>query len=89
MSTNGHDDMHGGELETSILPHARPDLVGEGWRDADHDAPDRPHLLLTGMRGYTATGIIGRPSLATAAKGAAVLESLTTTFATHLELLNG
>ncbi|MFF0488042.1 creatininase family protein [Nocardia sp. NPDC004068] len=89
MSTNGHDDMHGGELETSILLHARPDLVGESWRDADHDAPNRPHLLLTGMQGYTATGIIGRPSLATATKGAAVLESLTTTFAAHLELLNG
>ncbi|MGF6888641.1 creatinine amidohydrolase [Nocardia sp. GAS34] len=87
MATNGHDDMHGGELETSILLHARPDLVRDTWREADHDASNRPHLLLTGMTGYTTSGIIGRPSLSTPEKGAAALDSLVTTFADHLKIL--
>ncbi|NKY89881.1 creatininase family protein [Nocardia veterana] len=88
MSTNAHDDMHGGELETSILLHSRPDLVGDTWRDADHDAIDRPHLLTTGIARYTSSGIIGRPSLATATKGKAALDSLVTSFADHLKILN-
>ncbi|WP_239004188.1 creatininase family protein [Nocardia panacis] len=87
MATTAHADMHGGELETSILLYAKPDLVGDHWREADHDADDRPHLLLTGMAAYTASGIIGRPSQATAAKGEAVLESLVETFADHLKIL--
>ena len=39
------------------------------------------------MGAYTASGVIGRPSLATAAKGAALLDSLTASFAAHLRLL--
>ncbi|MDR7171766.1 creatinine amidohydrolase [Nocardia kruczakiae] len=87
MNTNHHDDMHGGELETSLLLHARPDLVGDTWRNADHDAIDRPHLVLTGMAGYTTSGVIGRPSQATPAKGEAALDSLVTTFADHIKIL--
>ena len=41
----------------------------------------------TGMGAYTASGVIGRPSLATAAKGEALLDSLTASFAAHLRLL--
>ncbi|GAB2706966.1 creatininase family protein [Nocardia thraciensis] len=89
MATSGHDDMHGGELETSILLHARPELVGDTYTLADHAADDRPHLLITGMAGYTTNGIIGRPSLATAAKGKAALDSLTASFADHLKALAG
>jgi transcriptional regulator with XRE-family HTH domain len=52
-------------------------------------APEwRTHLLVTGMRGYTTSGVIGRPSLATAAKGQALLDSLTAGFAAHLRLLS-
>ncbi|MBF6518619.1 creatininase family protein, partial [Nocardia cyriacigeorgica] len=36
MDTNSHDDMHGGELETSILLHAAPELVRSSFRDSDH-----------------------------------------------------
>lgn len=86
--TNSHDDMHGGELETSILLHADPELVGDSYATADHQAGHRPHLLVEGMAGYTPTGIIGSPSLATAAKGDAVLESLVSSFADHLKILN-
>lgn len=81
-------DMHGGEIETSILLHACPDLVRDSFRTADHQADDRPHLLVKGLRGYTETGIIGSPSAATADKGRAVLETLTASFADHLKLID-
>ena len=48
----------------------------------------RPHLLVTGMRGYTETGVIGRPSLASADKGRTLLESLVRSFKDHLALLS-
>jgi creatinine amidohydrolase len=87
MATNSHDDMHGGEWETSILLHAHPDLVRDAYRDSDHDAPDRPHLHLLGLAGYTTSGIIGRPSLATAEKGRLALASLADTFEPLLRAL--
>ena len=68
MVTTGHDDMHGGELETSILLYAHPELVSDSHTTADHEASHHPHLLVTGMSAYTTGGVIGRPSLATAAK---------------------
>ncbi|MGW0006715.1 creatininase family protein [Nocardia grenadensis] len=61
MSTTGHEDMHGGELETSLLLYARPDLVRDSYRTGDHEASDRPHLLVTGMTEYTDNGIIRPP----------------------------
>jgi creatinine amidohydrolase len=88
MESSISADMHGGELETSILLHSCPDLVQESFRTADHQATDRPHLLVTGLRGYTDTGIIGNPSAATAAKGRAALDSLTASFADHLKVLD-
>jgi creatinine amidohydrolase len=81
METGISEDMHGGEWETSILLHVCPDVVRDSYRDSDHDASDRPHLLVTGMRHYTPSGVIGRPSIATAEKGHAVLDSLTSSFA--------
>src|SRR3954462_476090 len=62
LETSAHEDMHGGEGETSILLHRFPDVVRSGFEDADHLANDRRHLLSEGMRAYTTTGIIGRPS---------------------------
>ena len=79
--------MHAGELEVSLLLHAHPELVDEGYRRGDWQADPRPYLLVTGMRGYTETGVIGRPSLATAEKGQAVLDSLAEAFKDHLALL--
>lgn len=74
--STSHDDMHAGELETSILLAAHPGDVREGWRTADHSAPDRRHLPTLGISAYTVTGVIGCPSLATAEKGQAVLDHL-------------
>ncbi|MGH8896716.1 MAG: creatininase family protein [Egibacteraceae bacterium] len=85
--TSTSDDMHAGELETSLLLYAYPELVRGSYLDGDHLANPRPHLLVTGMRGCTDNGVIGRPSLATAEKGRAVLDSLTASFADHLKVL--
>ena len=89
LISSGHEDMHGGESETSILMHYQPDYVRPEWQDADHQAADRPDLLLLGMAGYTKTGIIGRPSLATAAKGEALVTHLVAGIEPHLRLLTG
>ncbi|GHE30222.1 creatinine amidohydrolase [Streptosporangium violaceochromogenes] len=82
-----HEDMHAGEIETSLLLHACPEVVRPGYQDADHTADDRRHLLTEGMQAYTRSGVIGRPSLATAEKGKAVLNSLTSSFADVMDML--
>jgi creatinine amidohydrolase len=87
LTTSQSEDMHGGELETSLLLHAYPELVGDTYAARDHEATHRPHLLVTGMRIYTTTGIIGRPSLASAEKGAAILDSLSQSSAAYLDIL--
>jgi creatinine amidohydrolase len=84
LGSTGLSDMHAGELETSILLHARPDVVRPGHERADHLADDRRYLLTRGMQAYTESGVIGRPSLASAEKGRAVLASLVRSFAGHL-----
>jgi creatinine amidohydrolase len=89
METTISEDMHGGEWETSILLHSHPDLVRSTYSQNDHDAPQRPHLLITGIRAYAARGIIGRPSAASATKGQAALDSLTSSFSDVLKVLTG
>lgn len=84
---SGHGpDMHAGELETSILMYAHPELVKPSYRDADVDAPSRPDLLVEGMAAYTDNGVIGFPSQATADKGSLTLDSLVDSFGRHLKL---
>jgi creatinine amidohydrolase len=80
LVASAHDDMHGGELETSLLLHLDEALVREDYVKADYEAPNRPDLLTLGMTGYTTSGIIGRPSLASSIKGAALLSGLTRSF---------
>jgi creatinine amidohydrolase len=87
LTTSNHEDMHAGELETSILLHAHPELVRDGYQAADWVADDRRYLLTTGIGEYTQSGVIGRPSLASAEKGKAVLASLVDSFAAVLEIL--
>lgn len=80
IQTSNHQDMHAGELETSILLATYPDVIRPGNETADWTADERPHLLTLGMSGYTKSGVIGRPSLGTKTKGEAVLTSLVRTF---------
>ncbi|MEU6969800.1 creatininase family protein [Kitasatospora aureofaciens] len=89
LESSGAEDRHGGELEVSLLLHRAPHLVRDGVDGDDHDAPERPHLHTLGMTGYTRNGIIGRPSLGTAEKGKAILESLSKSAAAHLSLIGG
>ncbi len=69
-------------------PPATTTCTPENWKP-DFDASNRPHLLTLGMRGYTDTGVIGKPSLGSAAKGKAIIESLVESFNEHLQLLGG
>lgn len=87
VETSDAADMHAGELETSILLHAHPHLVRAGYETADHLADDRRHLLTSGMAAYTASGVIGRPSLADARKGRDALRSLVAAFGDRLAAL--
>lgn len=80
-------DMHAGEIETSILLHAHPEVVRPGYESADFTADDRRHLLTTGMSAYTESGVIGRPSLGSAEKGKALLASLAESFGAYVALL--
>jgi creatinine amidohydrolase len=89
METTTSEDMHGGEWETSILLHSHPHLVRSTYLQNDHDVPQRPHLLITGIQGYASRGIVGRPSVASAAKGQTALDSLTSSFSDVLKVLTG
>ena len=87
MATSDHEDMHAGELETSILLHGCPELVRDGYETADHLADERADLLTVGIEAYTTSGIIGRPSLASASKGKSAVGSLVESFAHSMKIL--
>ncbi|MEU8925483.1 creatininase family protein [Kitasatospora sp. NPDC048545] len=74
---------------SGVVRHGAPELIREGIAQDDHSAPERPYLLTLGMAGYTKNGIIGHPSLGTAAKGKALLDSLSQSAAAHLSLIAG
>jgi creatinine amidohydrolase len=72
--------VHGGELETAMIQHLRPDLVREDKIEGTH--LDKPYSLMSNdlmeggalgvsaeMHQYTDSGAIGDPELATAEKG--------------------
>ncbi|WP_046472428.1 creatininase family protein [Allosalinactinospora lopnorensis] len=87
IRTSAWSDMHAGEAETSILLHAHPHLVRPGYESGDRLADDRRHLPTLGVAAYTESGIIGRPSLASAQKGEDLLGSLVESFGDHLAAL--
>ena len=87
LATDNHADMHAGEIETSILLHAMPEVVRPGYEIADHEAHDRRQLLSLGMKSYTANGVIGRPSLAAADKGKSALNAFVELARPHLDAL--
>ncbi|WP_276860428.1 creatininase family protein [Mycobacterium pseudokansasii] len=87
MHSSNHDDMHAGELETSILLATHPDYLRDGWQTSDHTANDRRYLTSLGSHAYTPTGVIGSPSQATEIKGKQALDHLGANAATLIELL--
>ncbi|TDV44745.1 creatininase family protein [Actinophytocola oryzae] len=88
VETGPDTDMHAGELETSLLLHAHPELVPEDYADHDERADERDRFLTLGLGAYTRSGVIGRPSLATPAKGRDALAYLVTAFGDVLAALN-
>ncbi|MBW4722265.1 creatininase family protein [Saccharothrix obliqua] len=89
MESSLHDDMHGGEWETSIMLRYFPEMVDPHYRDRDRAVSDRRHLLTVRVDGYAADGIIGFPSLASAAKGEAAVTSLVALFGGVYHVLQG
>ncbi|WP_437024736.1 creatininase family protein [Streptomyces sp. enrichment culture] len=87
VATSLLTDMHAGEIETSILLHAHPELLRPGYETADFVADDRRHLLTLGMSAYTDSGVIGRPSLGSAEKGKELLAAFADSFGAYLTLL--
>ncbi|MER7817031.1 creatininase family protein [Streptomyces sp. NPDC096153] len=87
VETPSHSDMHAGEVETSILLHDHPELVRPGHMTSDFLVDDREHLLTLGLRPYTETGVVGRPSLASAEKGKELLAALVDSFDAYFSLL--
>ncbi len=87
VETDHRADMHAGEAETSILLSEAPELVGENYRTADFIADDRRHLLTLGVGGYSETGVIGKPSLATRDKGRRLLDFFAVQFKSYLAQL--
>ncbi|WP_446046309.1 creatininase family protein [Streptomyces olivaceus] len=87
VRTSPHSDMHAGELETSVLLHAHPEMVRPGYETSDFLADDRRHLLTLDLSAYTESGVIGRPSLATAEKGRQLLAGLVDCFSSYVSIL--
>jgi creatinine amidohydrolase len=87
METSHTEDMHAGELEVSLLLHAHPQLVGDSYREGDRNVDERRLWAISGIRRYSDSGVIGRPSLGTAEKGQRVLDSLAESFKYHLDAL--
>lgn len=78
---------HGGEFETSLMMHLRPDLVRADRMEATHKEAtfdyESTDLMDGGELGtyrtfdeYSDSGAIGAPELASAEKGEAILEGL-------------
>lgn len=87
VATSNDEDMHAGELETSILLATTPELVRPGYAAADSAPGDLRHLLTLGLAPYSKSGVAGHPSLASADKGQAVLGALAAAFRAHLPVL--
>jgi creatinine amidohydrolase/Fe(II)-dependent formamide hydrolase-like protein len=83
---------HAGEIETSIMLHLRPDLVRT---EAVHDAPPAERAVRRYVGGRPLTppeasgGVIGHPSRASAARGAAILRSWLDDLVTMLDASPG
>jgi creatinine amidohydrolase len=77
---NAKDDIHGGWIETSVMLHLMPQLVGKAVAAAN-PAPPAKSLFPNGPVAWgwmtsdlTADGWIGRPDLATADMGAQLVD---------------
>jgi creatinine amidohydrolase len=80
-------DGHAGRVETSLMLHLQPDTVRLDRAEAGNTAPLSqilPSLVAHGARAVSANGVLGDPTGANAAEGAATLEAMARTIADHL-----
>ena len=77
------DDVHAGEVETSLMLALCPDAVGEGAADHVPHAT-RDMLDLVPLAALAPGGVWGRPSLATRAKGDAALTTAAAATAAYI-----
>jgi creatinine amidohydrolase len=69
------DYFHACEIETSCMLHAAPELVDMGKAIDDvPDIPDTVDMTPTPWETFTSTAVLGKATLADAAKGRAILE---------------
>ena len=87
--TNGLD-VHGGMNETSTMLFLRPDLVRPGYQSAEPETGESWRDLLTRGAKDEWPGYFGDPSLATASRGARIMEArLTELSDLALRILDG
>jgi creatinine amidohydrolase len=67
------EDVHAGELATSLMLHLAPDAVGEPGSDCVPDV-DNDYLDFVCFSKLCPEGVWGRPGLASAEKGREALE---------------
>lgn len=90
---------HGGELETSLMMHLRPDLVNEDRIDARYLDEPYSHAydgmfekgslsVYRSEEEYSETGAVGAPEHASAEKGEAIFEFLVSEFVSMTEEIN-
>lgn len=77
------EDLHAGEMETSIMMHIAPEQVGEDRVDYVPSL-DASAFDLGPMKQYAPDGIWGRPSFATAEKGKLLVEYMVNATIDHL-----
>jgi len=71
--------LHAGERETSQMLYLRPDLVQMERAEVGYVGDMHtimPRLMQVGLQPITANGVLGDPTMATAARGAVYLEQL-------------
>ncbi len=82
-------DAHAGRVETSLMLHLAPKLVGtfaEVVGSTEPLAVIMPQLQAGRLREVSPSGVIGDPSGATAAEGAAILRALVDDVVARIEL---
>ncbi|MGZ6801034.1 MAG: creatininase family protein [Mycobacteriaceae bacterium] len=87
METTVSEDMHAGELETSLLLAGHAGVVRPDYLEEDNFANPRPDLLTLGIGEYAPAGVVGRPSVATPQKGKKAVEVLIDRFGRYLDVL--
>jgi creatinine amidohydrolase len=77
IETPWGDDVHGGEIERSLMLHLHPDLVGEKPQKDVQVKPDQRRWWgVTEMTEHAPQGVLGYPSRANAEKGRKLLAAL-------------